>query len=539
MTASVDIDPIKLSGILDELFPNIQFSIQYADDSSGWLGKTEIYTLIRENNIDINNEPEIFVKKMIDDKKYTFAALFPKDAENEWDELKTKIVAGDCNIFNFFLGKIDGKFIEGYNTVVQKEIKLIDSPVVNNFNNEVFSEGTLAPGELNDPKTLQICMHSTDSFYKTFEYYAHKQYTLIRLGREFPIEDLHKQWNEILKAKMKDENKSNKYRALNEYYENFLNDYERVYSETRKHKTDIAFAMEIIRKLFIESLKIVHKLLTANKRTKIYDIRSVFIYNVMTKIDEILESTPKNFSSYAPTDFITLTGQISRQLGPLSRKITNPQKYAAFSNFEVFSTGELQKINSWGNKLFGNANESDVKQIEEVFIYGNTFDKIKLLYDKIHDPSYKFISKQSREEIAGLYNRIMTSPMSLLKKDDSSDALSDNRVTEQGDNRYLDFDETIVIISDREKFAYKFLSPEFNADDEKYFIEFIAKEGNWMQIIDELNKYYNGYDKQLIKRLLFTEYCDGRKNADYRLHTKFSLKIVKVLKKYKEEINDQ
>lgn len=453
LTTSVDIDYIKLSKILTELFPHVfLFSI---DNLSPDLkspqrfqdkikkNETDIYKLIQKNKITEYENKEIIVREM--SKSERFGALFPTDIslkERIFDKLKTNNHDEKCNVIASYIEIINEIFIQKFNTVVRKEIRLNDtySPCVSElFVKKVFPDKTFYyVDQLKDPKILNICEHSPSSIYGAFEYYAHKQYTLIRLGREFPIEDMRNTWKIELEKKRKDNRKSNNYLGLNIYYENFTDTYEKTGEKNNNgsNETDIVFALKIIEELFIYNLKLTERQILKiikEENTSYEKILPCFKANVREKISLILESTPEKSDSYTPTDFITLTGQISGQLGntPCS------EEYKKYPN-EIKFTDLNQKYNEDGDA-----------------------------YD--FDPE---------------------------------------------EDKYHNVDEALRIKESWEIFINDFLKKEFNADDEKDFIGFISKEENWSTLAEEFKSYYiKGIHNK--DSSLFNVYSGGKKNISH------------------------
>ena len=452
VTESSYIDPVRLTIILKGLFPNLILF------DNKWPGvgydQMDICRLIQMKKI--NYEDKFALVFKMKDNKY-FAPLFPKDNMAfgfEWEELRDSINDG-CPVIDFFIEKLNKKFIEGFNSTVIDEIKLSDPPkidVVKLFIKTVFGKKALFIEQLNDPKALNICEHSPYSLYKAYEYFAHKQYTLFRLEKEFPVEDIHKRHKSDLKDKISNATKSSNFYALNAngYYINFLENYEKIFMELKESKPELYSGLDIINKLFIENLKCYENLQMKTKNTKTEKPWVLFISNVRIMIDKILESKADNYDNYyKPADFITLTGQIGGQIGHENYK--NPSED---SSSEI-SFYELKRENEEG----------------EIIEY---------------DPQ---------------------------------------------EEKYHDSGNELIIKADRELFASKFLKSRFNAADEEDFIKFVAEEGNWAAIVDELNLYFNGEGSDLKNKVLYNIYSGERSRISPRL---FKEKIRKALFQYKE-----
>jgi len=472
MTAAVDIDPIKLSRILTELFPHVLLFPFSVDNLSSDLiipqrfqertkeDETDIYIFIQKKKITEYENREVLLREMSMNER--FGVLFPKDIllrEQIFDKLKADNEGKKCNVIASYIEMENEKFIQGFNTIVCEEIKLDDaySPRVSNlFEKEVFFMKTFLVDELNKSKNLGICEHSPSSIYDAFKYYAHKQYTLIRLGREFLINDLQEEWKSELGEKIEDKSKSNNYLGLKHFYTDFMDTYKATYESCKKAErivTDTDFAWEIIDKLFIDGLKRRQNLKIKEKLTNADRLRFGFIADVRIMICKILESSPNNSSYYNPTGFITLTGQISGQLGRQKRNRSYLEKYEIPPN-EIISTDLSRKYNE-------------------------------------DDDEYDFDPEE---------------------------------------DKYHNIDEAFLIKESWGKFISVFLKYEFNEDEEKDFISLVSEEENWPTLADEVKYYYikGAHNKD---SLLFNIYTGNSKTIP---HTLFAQKIKKALKKYME-----
>jgi hypothetical protein len=320
MTAVLDVNPIDLSKVLKKLFPKVTFYPPVSDERQYKIPeKTDLYYFIQENNINYM-EKDTLVFTMINSNK--FSALFPKDPLQYRNELKAFLQNDDCQVIKFFINKTNEKFFEGFNAVVHEKAVMDNCAmpdVAQLFYKAVFNNKTYYYKDLSDPDILNICEHSPSSFYGAFEYYAHKQYTLIRLSREFFIGDLHEKWKSELSEKLNDRDKSNNYQGLNFYYnvnddDNvFIDTYDNVYRELKQEGSDIDYAWNIINELFIQKHKGLQKLKEKNDSIK---LQANFITGLTLKIMNILESTADEYDSrYTPAEFVILAGQISGQLG--------------------------------------------------------------------------------------------------------------------------------------------------------------------------------------------------------------------------------
>lgn len=555
MEKKPEIDPVILSGNLKDLFPYIRFFPPASDEwPSEWRERTDIYELIRKKNIKYE-EKENLVLGMMRNKSDLFTALFPENAVEYWDELEMNIRGGDCQVIRFFINKINKKFLEGFNSVVGGEIKSESTPVIDVaelFDEALFIGKTYLYYDLNDPKIINICEHSPHSIYKTFEYYARKQYVLIRLAREFPIKDLRNKWKvelleKIEKAELQNEieNESifKSYMGLKYWYiekPDFISNFENAYKKLKKKDSDIEYAWEIIKELFINNLKIMQKL-RIKENTENEKLRFNKIYNIEKEISKTMESKPQN-NYFAPIDFVTLTGKISGQLGHLHKKEINLNN-EAFSDYQMFSDHEIHKIKICCKNALKILRENYIDQLEEKemiefeeCVKGNTYNKIEMLYNKMSESYFRDILKESKEWIEELHGRVSEINISDMRQEDKDGDVQFDFDPEDGN--YNDIPEELVIIEDRQKFA-NILAREFKEDEEKDFIRFIERDGPWPVILNELNRYYNENPeneknknkkhKHKDKSLIFKTYKLDAKNA---VHQPFSHKIFKALVNY-------
>ena len=500
---------IELSDVLEELFPGLSFFPPPAGGSPGIaFEEYEICRLARTKEI---NEKEKLVREMR--KSKYFAAVFPKDAIDNWDELEGKIRDGDCNVMTFFINKINDLFIQGFNSAVLEEIRLNDSPVTDLFNREFFEKRPYHFTEFDEPKKLNICEHLPPTFYNAFEYYAHKQYTLIRMGREFPLDDLHKKWKSELEKKLSNKDKSNNYLGLIFYYDKdndsfFIDAFGRAYREIKKNETDIKYAWKIINELFVNNLK---RLRMLREEKKSGELQADYVFGIIKKINNALESTPavnKN-KPYIPTDFITLTGQISGQLG--HRDYGN-------SGDADFLSGDMENIRNYWEILWDNLDAEEKGQIDE---HIDTYEKVNILYAKIHDPYLGAVFPESAKEIiTGLYVKISW-----------EEPLNEELDADEKNSTGIEYYDESEIREVREKMA-EFIMYEFRKDDEKDFVEFIRKDGDWSIIAKEIILYYRESELDY-DTLIFKMYKGKRRNATHR---PFANKMIKVIDAYKQYV---
>jgi len=539
------LDPGILSKNLKELFPNGIFFriISTMEQPANY--KTDLYKLIRKNKVNYKEKDDLLLWMMHSD---LFSALFPDKPMLYWDELKEAIHSSGCPVIRFFINKINEKFLEGFNAAADERIRTANNPVTDVaelFIESVFKRKTYF-FDFDDSELFNICEHWPSSIYKVFEYYARKQYTLIRLGREFPLEDLRKQWKEKLQKEIGNEGKSNIYMGLKNYYiekPDFISIFENAFEEitnkkpdkkiTQK-KSDVEFAWEIINELFINNLKIIQELRIKKENTQNERLKFNRIYNIEIMISETLERKLKE-NPFSPMDFVTLAGKISEQLGFVFRKKIN-LKNEALADYKIFSNYESQKI----RKYYKFLKEKYIDQLEEKEMikfedcWDSTIEMIKMIHKLILDPFFKDILHESKEWIEELYYKIPGHLFSEIKQENKDGDVEFNYEPEENKYHYF-FDEQAVIIEDRHEFA-RILALEFKEDEEKDFISFIEKDGPWPIILNELYGYYKDKGKHNDDSLLFTVYKHDTKNA---AHIPFKYKIRKTLSKYEKELKEK
>ena len=365
------VDEKELMKILKELFPQIIFfrdltNEQQSIKSKSIVNKANLVRLIHKNKINYKDKQALVQGMMTSG---IFSILFPPDPK--------KYKSGP--VIKFFINKTNEDFLHGFDKSVDKRVNSNNNPVIDVaelFYKDVFEGKTYFFDEINDPKILNICEHSPSSIYTAFEYYAHKQYTLLRLGREFLINDLYEKWKTELESKLpkskdkpSDEIRTNNYWALTLYYNNFINIYENVYKEQKGKKPDIALAWDIINGLFINEhiglLKLKEKEKN-NETMKHYNNNLTILYR---KIFQVLESTPKKYESrYIPTEFIILAGQISGQLG--HKYFGNEELNDNGSEDDDFDSKVDEKINK---DKYINDNSYITYAVEDVKIFVDNF----------------------------------------------------------------------------------------------------------------------------------------------------------------------
>jgi len=376
-----------------------------------------------------------------------------------------------------------------------------DEDVAKLFIIYVFKDKTYSLNDFDDPKRLNICEHSPPSIYKAFEYYAHKQYTLIRLGREFLIEDLYEKWKSELINKLNDESKSSNYWALIHNYNDFIKIYEKN-KKLENKGSDIAFAWDVLRKLFMDEHERLQKLLeTDNSRTD----QDEFKISLTAKINNILESTPNEYESrYIPTEFIILARQISGQLGHGYYKNINPDRYN-------FPESDMQYIRKCWKILLDNL-DLEYLDNEERYKINNThktFERIKILFEKSKAPGYKIVFRNLSDRIDELYKKCSRV----------------NELNEETNNKNNEY-SSIINLEDAKIFANNFLIKEFNTVKDRDFIKSIGENGEWSISWKEFDISYKE-SGSLIINLYSGKYENV--NKDF-----FFYKLKKALKEYKK-----
>lgn len=526
-------DFILLSGTLSSLFPLVNFFSPRKGKKNKASGKSkkpqiafeeyEISKLVRIRKIGYQDTEKLAWEMM---KSEYFRFLFPVNARENWNELNAKIKHGNCRIIEFFAGKIDRKYLEGLNSDIPDEIQIKDSPVLALFLETVFRGVSLSIFELSEIKKLDICRHSTSSLYRAFSYFARKQYTLIRLAREFTIPTLHDEWKSELGKKLMEKRASNIYLGLIYYYDKdserfFIDLLENTFNDRmklRNNESEIDFAWAILFELFINHLRRLREIRKRKgiaidnpktPRNKIYYLakkESDYTFNVIDTIEKILESKPLKIkeNSYVPIGFITLSGQISGQLKYL--KLLKDH-----DDFKDFSPSEMKTIGNYYSKLADFPITGIIAQNNSNI---DVHDKVRILYNNI-----RFFSDSQKEIIRGLYAK--ASPDVQLNEDLDED---ENVAINTG---YYDEKE---INEEREIFS-ECLKIEFKNDDEIDFIQSIKEEKNWLIISGELIGYYHELKEYENDSFIFRLYRGKRKNAT---HKPFKSKIIKSIGHYRE-----
>jgi len=516
-----DIDALKLlKGALNALFPKIRFFL--SPDSAAWSKldeEADIYVFARKRKIDYENK-KMLAMEMSKSEKYK--ALFPNDASGKgqiFDKLDAQS-GRRGGVMKLGMEIINEKYIHGFNSVAQEEIKIAgdDFDAAACFESEVFKDRTYLIEDFTDidrAKEIFPCDHSVSSIYKAFGCYAHKRYTLIRLAREFSIGNLYGEWKSDLEDKIKKADKSSNYWGLCEdrYYANFMENFEAAYGKLNKNMPAVELGWDMLRRFFVLSLKRLQNI-KKNENTQCNDARIRFIGNAMKLINKILESIPekyklsRNDAEYIPTDFITLAGQICGQLGHIKTK----SEYDS----DFFTNAELANIKNYWNALVNFLDGKHGDDIEECIKFGNCFDKVKLLHSFAKKPScQKIFPKKSIEIIEGLRKKI-------------SDGSEEHgfRAGEKSYNAYMQEQEGK---KQMEQFIC-LLKRQFAEGHEQDFMAFVSDERNWSVLAGEFGSYYEGGSKNT-NSALFLEYKKNRKNVP---HSIFSHKIMEALAQYDE-----
>ena len=377
MPAPVDKDYFfELMKTLNILFPQVNLNEEHL----------KINRLIANNKLDYKNKSNLVVNMM---KSNYFKRLFPNDnllkklgwdIMNKQDELNIAVQNG-CSVIRYFLNEIDEKFFNSFNEVVCEDMKLEVSPATDVL--DIFLDNynkTYTIEEFNKIDFPNICKHKGISLYNVYVFFARKQYTLIRLSREFHVLALHEEIKKNISDKIKEE-KSNLY-ALNHFYNNFISTYINVYTKYNNitSENEILYANNILKELFVHNLKEMQDINNHSKKMHNLTANKVNVKNYEGKIDSLsekigestekiskvwemidcqLESKLKNCTNpFAPKDFMTITMQISGQIKHVFRKTRNTNyinkkmKKDISDNKPILEHRELQKLDNYWGELY-------------------------------------------------------------------------------------------------------------------------------------------------------------------------------------------
>jgi hypothetical protein len=534
-------------------------------------------------------------------KNSTYKVLFPPDADNHWGELLKNFNNGDYNVIKFFLKKTDKMFIDGYNKVMRDDFRINNtSPVLDIFKEKHFNYEAASYyfTDLTDRDLLYICEHSPPTFYKAFEYYAHKKYTLLRLGQEFPHKCYFELRNESLKKMADNENlkllKNEKYRGMKYFYDDkFIQNHKELFEkiiESRKNQNDrqvkadfyegkntadklrkiLSMADEILGKLFITKLYVSQSMLQGKysllgqkelERFKIMLQAELFLL-----IQEKLESTPKvneennpdEYGRYTPTSFIILTKQIINPIYKLADKcftlerLRNKKKDTdnIDSDMNVFTKSDLKKIKDFCNKILNYKDfETDLQyklgigSIKQ-FIRSNNFVKVEILNYLMDRPQYSdMYEEKDIEKIRELFSKLPSSSKPPETVQPETDQLETEKDSYTGD-RYSEY-------SPVKEFFEKSQAEKINKNIQKYgkklvncLIKHFEKEADKDFItylrdtaLHDLIPEITVYDVKggpHNKSNLFIKYIMERK-LEKCDHTSFAIKIRRALEEFRKK----
>jgi len=567
------IDYNKLNRILGDLFPNVLFFMKLGKNNlysySGvqdpakkqrmWQAnedpdkidearkeiEADICAFINKNKIPYENK-KILVQKIA--KEERFYPLFPHEISHK-DKMFDKLnsLNGNGNVIKISLEAINNEHVQGFEKAVRKNI------IANDFANKYFEEGFLKDKiysleDLRNAKELGFCEHSPFSIYEAFDYYARKHYVLIRFALEF--EDLHEQWKEELEKKINEKSASSNYFYLGHkdgYYADFektIDNTHAAYDRLTENKPTVSKGRVLLNKVFVEGLKDHEKLLDKDD-AKLKYFRFLFLENVVKMIEKILES--ENGNHYQPTDFVTLTGKICGQLGHVRKKsqLEKKSQLGLYDNIKVdFSVSDLENIRNYCKRLkcfieetegwLEGMEEKRSAEIKQCLKYGTSYDKIKMLFFVATAFDEKDIfPQQSIDRIDALYRKISVTvfgDIKLSKEDGGAKDFYSESNKHLEDKHYHEIGYDLIAKEDWENFVNKFLALEFNANDEKDFVQFFLNEHNRQEILADLESYFSK-GKHNTSSFIFTEYKKDNKLVH---HGFFVKKLRKACHKYQE-----
>ena len=547
------IDYIKLMRGLNTLFPQIIFfpslygKVSHKNDDMQKEPEADICTFINEKKIPYGDKKTLVLEMARNDQ---FDALFPMQAVFK-DRISDRLNDLDdgFNVINFYIETINREYVRGFNKSVQKDIDPVDF-ATGYFEKMVFEGKTYLLKDLGNEyvkrlvKELGVCQRSPISIYDAFEYYARKHYALVRMALEF--ETLYEQWKKDLEEKISKSNISGNYFYLGQkagFYADFIKTLDtahNAYDQLIQNKPDtVSKARAILNKIFVEGLKNHGKPLNKNG-IKSASFEFHFMGNVAMMIEDTLER--KSVDPYRPTDFVTLAGQVCKQLGPVKKK-SQLEKNSKQKTKVDFSRSELENIRNYCSilKQFTAENEDWLKELEEkrrseveqYLKHGTSFDKIKMLYFVATAFSGRNIfPKITVDIIHGLYEKISVAVFANIGHNNED---GDEYAFDPEDKNYHADIHKLEVSEDWEKFVTNFLVLEFKMDDERDFIHFFLEERNRLEIRDDLMSYFSK-GKHNTDSLIFAEYKKGKKNAND--HGLFAKKLKKAGQKYLKWYND-
>jgi hypothetical protein len=273
-----------------------------------------------------------------------------------------------------------------------------------------------------------------------------------------------------------------------------LLDNEKKFLEQRKEKLEVLYGAKFL------TYPVLKKELMQSSR----------MYKLILTIHSIAETVPNGYDAYTPTAFEKLLLQIKGQMGHLSKwregntdNISNDQ--------EVFSRNERVTINNHAKKIGELLTGKDKESFEKSISENNYFKKVEFIYKKSCEPSiHCHLRKDMVEIIEGNYRKL----------DKNQGSLNENEEGEE-EKRYASTLESLILKED----IIRLFEHEFNADDEKDFIEYIKEESIHI-LDDEIYRYTSsGHNTDSI---LYKQYLQTR-SGDAIVHTVFARKIRNII----------
>jgi hypothetical protein len=302
------------------------------------------------------------IEAMSKSKDANIACLFPKNI-SMWNEAKARGKYGSANIIRFFIDLQNNMFLDSFSKVKNILLDKID--------NKYISSSFLDKVKFNKPVweiwdfssiVLHKMRHNPPSIYEAFNYFAHKQYTL--LGFSTPVNQIDTSTGELIKDGFK---------LLSEKIKEY-------FPEVNNFNID--------------------------EFTHFFEL-----------VQETLESVPKGNSVYEPTDMEIILNQIKSRMANLFRKKFD-------ENTDLYSPSNRKTINNHIIKAKKTVNDENIrKELQKVQLSGTSKDKINILYRIISIPEIrKNYSHRELEIINGLFlkqNTVISLDKELINDDGS------------------------------------------------------------------------------------------------------------------------
>jgi hypothetical protein len=359
--------------------------------------------------IDVDKK-EVKVLEMAEDGH--FKTLFPakwlkdENLKREFEEWK-----GGPDVFRFFLEKEDEKYMAEFRSLTKKDIG-IHKPILDRFYDlnisaqPVYKEGKNGKPSYGFEWQVPGIMHKSDTLYKAYEYYAHKQYTLALYGYELSCTVMDTDLTDFFK-----DFKNKNVAAFNKINGNdFL--------QGKEHFMEIC-GLSAMRDISLE--KLYYSFYGAFNNTKKDDLAALgleFIKGTLARnidkmyhdpklpelpgtyfnvIQKVLESTPQKESEYKPTGLEKLISQVKRQSSYTILKIYNRMEEQDPSK-NPYSKSDIKNIKNYIEKVRVVLWEQDKKSFDDEVNTPDVFCKVDALYRKASEPA---VRKSLGEDLYG------------------------------------------------------------------------------------------------------------------------------------------